>query len=96
MHDFRRLRVWHEAKALRATIPPLLEVANLCQEIAAAGGGVETAPWPAEREKIDIGSIYVAHDRLTELTGWEPKVSLREGLERTIRFYQEHGEHYWT
>jgi UDP-glucose 4-epimerase len=75
---------------------PLLEVANLCQEIAAAGGGVETAPWPAEREKIDIGSIYVAHDRLTELTGWEPKVSLREGLEQTIRFYQEHGEHYWT
>jgi UDP-glucose 4-epimerase len=75
---------------------PLLEVATLCQEIAAAGGGVETAPWPPEREKIDIGSIYVSHDRLSELTGWEPQVTLREGLERTIAFYKEHGEHYWA
>jgi len=74
----------------------LLEVARLCQQIAAAGGAVETAPWPNERKKIDIGSIHVSHDRLTELTGWNPRVSLREGLEQTIAFYKEHGEHYWT
>jgi UDP-glucose 4-epimerase len=74
----------------------LLDVAQLCQEIAAAGGGVKLAPWPPEREKIDIGSIYVSHDRLKELTGWDPEVSLSEGLERTIRFYQEHGDRYWT
>jgi UDP-glucose 4-epimerase len=74
----------------------LLEVARLCQQIAAAGGAVETAPWPNERKKIDIGSIHVSHDRLTELTGWNPRVSLREGLERTITYYKEHGEHYWT
>lgn len=74
----------------------LLEVARLCQQIAAAGGEVETAPWPNERKKIDIGSIHVSHDRLTELTGWNPRVSLREGLDRTIAFYKEHGEHYWT
>lgn len=74
----------------------LLEVARLCQQIAAAGGAVETAPWPNERKKIDIGSIHVSHDRLTELTGWNPRVSLREGLDRTIAFYKEHGEHYWT
>jgi len=74
----------------------LLDVAQLCQELADAGGGVEKAPWPPDREKIDIGSIYVSHDRLTELCGWEPKVSLREGLERTIAFYGEHGDHYWT
>jgi UDP-glucose 4-epimerase len=74
----------------------LLEVARLCQQIAAAGGAVETAPWPNQRKKIDIGSIYVSHDRLTELTGWNPRVSLREGLERTIAFYKEHGEHYWS
>jgi UDP-glucose 4-epimerase len=73
----------------------LLDVAKLCHEIAGAGGEVETVPWPAERKKIDIGSIYLDHSQLTELTGWEPQVSLREGLERTIAFYKEHGEHYW-
>ena len=75
---------------------PLLEVARLCQELAAAGGTVETVPWPDERKKIDIGSIYVDHTRLTSRTGWEPTVSLRDGLVETIAFYRQHGEHYWT
>ena len=75
---------------------PLLEVARLCQELANAGGTVETAPWPDERKKIDIGSIYVDHSRLTSETGWEPTVGLREGLAVTFDFYRKHGEHYWT
>lgn len=74
----------------------LYAVAQLCQEIADAGGEVTKVPWPPEREKIDIGSIYVDHSKLTEATGWEPRVSLRDGLERTFDFYREHGEHYWT
>jgi UDP-glucose 4-epimerase len=75
---------------------PLIEVARLCQDIAAMGGTVETVPWPPERKKIDIGSIYVDHSRLSAATGWEPTVSLEDGLRRTIEFYREHGEHYWT
>src|SRR4051812_46147477 len=75
---------------------PLIEVAAICQELAGEGGVVHTVPWPPEREKIDIGSIYVDHARLTETTGWEPTVSLRDGLAKTIEFYREHGEHYWS
>lgn len=74
----------------------LLEVARLCQELTAAGGSATMVPWPPEREKIDIGPIYVSHDRLSTLTGWEPRIALRDGLERTLAFYREHGEHYWT
>jgi UDP-glucose 4-epimerase len=73
----------------------LIDVARLCQEIAGAGGAVETMPWPPERKKIDIGSIYVDHTKLTGLTGWDPQVGLREGLAETFAFYREHGEHYW-
>jgi UDP-glucose 4-epimerase len=75
---------------------PLIEVARLCQELAGAGGTVETAPWPPDREKIDIGSIYIDHARLTETAGWEPKVGLSEGLAATISFYKVHGDHYWS
>ena len=75
---------------------PLLEVARLCQELAQAGGAVTTVPWPPERKKIDIGSIYVDHARLTELTGWTPEVSLADGLRETLDFYREHGKHYWN
>ena len=74
----------------------LADVARLCQELAGAGGSVETVPWPPERKKIDIGSIYVDHSRLTALTGWEPRVGLREGLAETLAFYREHGDHYWS
>lgn len=73
----------------------LFEVAQMCQEIAGEGGTASTVPWPPEREKIDIGSIYVSHERLSELTGWEPQVDLRSGLEKTFAFYREHGAHYW-
>jgi len=73
----------------------LLDVARLCQEIAGAGGAVNLAPWPPEREKIDIGSIYVDHGRLSETVGWEPKVDLESGLRETISFYKRHGHHYF-
>ena len=55
---------------------------------------VETVPWPAERKKIDIGSIYVDHARLTELTGWEPRSACARASSETFAFYREHGEHY--
>ena len=74
----------------------LLEVAKLCQELAGMGGGVRTVPWPRDREKIDVGSIYIDHTRLAAATGWEPTVDLRAGLSRTVEFYRDHGEHYWS
>lgn len=74
----------------------LLEVAQMCQALAGQGGTVETVPWPPERARIDIGSIYVDHTALTGLTGWRPQVGLEEGLARTIDFYRAHGEHYWS
>ena len=60
------------------------------------GGSGRDGPVAPERKKIDIGSIYVDHARLSELTGWEPSVGLADGLDETIGFYQHHGEHYWT
>lgn len=75
---------------------PLLEVAELCQRLAGKGGTVEAVPWPPERKKIDIGSIYVDHSAFTAATGWEPKVGLEEGLRETLAFYEQHGEHYWA
>ena len=71
----------------------LLEVAGLCQELG-GGGTVETVEWPPERKRIDIGSIYVDHARLAAAVGWEPMVSLRDGLAKTFAFYREHEEHY--
>jgi UDP-glucose 4-epimerase len=75
---------------------PLLRVAELCQSIAGSGAGVETVPWPEERKRIDVGSVYIDHTRLSDATGWRPDVGFEDGLRETIRFYQEHGDHYWA
>jgi UDP-glucose 4-epimerase len=50
--------------------------------------------FPAERQQIDIGD-YFADDRLIRQTlGWQPRVSLAEGLTRTLDFYRQHLSHY--
>jgi UDP-glucose 4-epimerase len=74
----------------------LLDVAHLCQQLAGRHGTVETVPWPPNRKRIDIGSIYLDHTKLSRATGWHPTVSMHEGLAETIEFYELHGEHYWT
>ena len=44
--------------------------------------------FPPERRAIDIGD-YETDDRLFRgLTGWAPRVSLADGLARTLDFYR--------
>lgn len=52
-------------------------------------------PFPAEHKVIDIGDFYADYSEFEALTGWSPEVDLREGLERTVAYFREHGEHYW-
>jgi UDP-glucose 4-epimerase len=59
------------------------------------GGSFELIPFPPERKAIDIGDYYSDFSMITQELGWKPKVSLREGLERTMVYYHEHYQHYW-
>jgi UDP-glucose 4-epimerase len=59
------------------------------------GGSFELIPFPPERKAIDIGDYYSDFSMIKQELGWEPKVSLREGLERTMAYYQEHYQNYW-
>ncbi len=44
--------------------------------------------YPAERKKIDIGDFYSDFSKIKNLLGWEPTVSLTEGLRRTLDYYR--------
>ncbi|SHK23100.1 Nucleoside-diphosphate-sugar epimerase [Roseomonas rosea] len=57
--------------------------------LAAAGEGrYVLKTFPAERAAIDIGS-YHADDRLFRgVTGWRPRVTLAEGLRRTVDWFR--------
>ena len=56
----------------------------------AGTGRVKYVPWPPEKKQIDIGSFYSDSSKFTAATGWRPRVTLREGLRRTIEFYRAH------
>ena len=48
------------------------------------------------RQAIEVGDFQADWSKIQRTLGWEPRVSMIVGLERTVAFYREHGEHYWT
>ena len=58
------------------------------------GGEYVVREFPADRKRIDIGDYYADFSKIKAALGWEPRVPLREALERTIEFYREHLSHY--
>ena len=50
--------------------------------------------YPETRKKIDIGDYYADDQKIRDQLGWQPQVSLREGLRRTLAYYSDNLEHY--
>ncbi|MCK4412184.1 MAG: NAD-dependent epimerase/dehydratase family protein [Candidatus Eisenbacteria sp.] len=71
----------------------LKEVAELMVRIVGCGR-VELVPFPNELRRIDIGSYQGDFRRIHKALGWQPRISVEEGLRRTLAFYREHGGHY--
>lgn len=71
----------------------LKELADLL--IAINGGGEYILrSFPTDRKRIDIGDYYADFGSARSVLGWEPKVSLKDGLARTLTFYRENLNHY--
>ena len=71
----------------------LLELTELLVELAGHGDYV-LEPFPEERKRIDIGDFEADAGKIQKRLGWTPRVTLRDGLERTLAYYREHGDHY--
>jgi UDP-glucose 4-epimerase len=63
-------------------------------EIAAAligangAGNYEMREFPPERKKIDIGDFITDDRKFRALARWEPRISLAEGLARSLAYYR--------
>ncbi len=62
----------------------VLELARLIQKLAGSRSGIIVQPLPADDPKVRQPDI----SRARKVLGWEPKVSLQEGLERTIQYFK--------
>jgi UDP-glucose 4-epimerase len=67
-----------------------LELRQVADEIvrAAGTGSVEFTPWPPDRDAIDIGSYFGDSSKAKRMLAWEPRVTFRDGVERTMAFYR--------
>ena len=71
----------------------LKDLADLLIEVN-GGGEYSVRVFPEDRKRIDIGDFYADFKRIKDMLGWEPKITLRDGLSRTISFYRQHLAHY--
>ena len=69
-------------------------VARLMTELV-PGSAYSLVPFPADRERIDIGDYYGDISLIGDTLGWDPRVSLEEGLSRTLDYYRVNGSTYW-
>ncbi len=68
-------------------IKTLIEVADT--------GAYKLVPFPSDKARIDIGSVYSSYSRIQTSLGWEPTIDLHDGLQRTVDFYRKHKAQYW-
>lgn len=73
----------------------LAEVADELLSLTGSGS-VRNVPFPPERQLIDIGNFHSSFNKIETMLGWRPHTSLRVGLARTIEFYRQNRDHYWT
>jgi UDP-glucose 4-epimerase len=71
----------------------LKDLAALLVEVN-AGGEYVMRSFPADRKRIDIGDYYSDYSNIRSVLGWEPKISLRDGLRRSLTYYREHLDKY--
>jgi len=57
-----------------------------------SGMGVEPEYQGTGNPNGEIDRQYLDSSKLRELTGWRPRVELRDGLARTLEWYREHPE----
>jgi UDP-glucose 4-epimerase len=58
------------------------------------GGEYVVRQFPQDRKRIDIGDFYADDGCIRSTLGWQPSVTLRDGLARTLAFYRENLTHY--
>jgi UDP-glucose 4-epimerase len=73
-----------------------LSVRTIAEAIVAEAGtgSVESVPWPADRDAIDIGSYFGNSSKAKRLLGWETATPFAEGVRQTIDFYRAHRHRY--
>lgn len=59
------------------------------------GTVVQQVEWPSDRYFVETGDYVADVRKLNVATGWQPHVTLDEGIARTVAYYRAHRGRYW-
>lgn len=51
--------------------------------------------WPENYEKNETGNYIADTTKIEKLTGWQAKVSLKDGIRQMVEYYKKYREHFW-
>ncbi|WP_416666095.1 NAD-dependent epimerase/dehydratase family protein [Egbenema bharatensis] len=74
----------------------IISLKDTAELMVKANGGGEyiIREFPPERKRIDIGDYYSDYSYISNVLEWQPRVSLEDGLRKTIEFYKQNLENY--
>ncbi len=72
----------------------LLSLARLMIKVNGSGNYV-IVPFPESRKRIDIGDYHGDYSLIKGDVGWQPHVSLEDGIAKLLEFYRISKEHYF-
>ena len=58
-------------------------------------GNYELIPFKDDLKKIEIGDYIANYEKMKNAVGWQPKISLEEGLRSSFDYYEKYRNHYW-
>lgn len=71
-----------------------VELAKKIIDIAGTGR-VDHTEFTTERKALEPGDYYADITKIKKTIDWSPKITLEDGIKRTIEFYRKYKEHYW-
>jgi NAD dependent epimerase/dehydratase len=70
------------------------ELARQCLQVVGSDAVLTSVPERQRPEKSEVGLLLCHAARARALLGWQPRVTLEEGLRRTADYLRQHAEHY--
>jgi len=58
-------------------------------------GRIDFTEFTNERKALEPGDYYADISKIKQKINWTPKVSLEDGIQKTIKYYSKYREHYW-
>jgi nucleoside-diphosphate-sugar epimerase len=66
----------------------LSQVSRVLVKVAGGTASFVQREFPPDRARIDIGSYYADDTAFRSATGWKPRVSLKDGLQRSLDWFR--------